>query len=298
MAARPRRQNLSSGGDSSPYSDPSVLRMALGAQLRRLREARGITAERAGAALRASHAKISRLELGRVGFKERDVVDLLELYGVTDEAECREYLELARRANEPGWWHSFGDITPRWFEIYLGLEQSASIIRVYESQFVPGLLQTPEYARAVTQLGHLPEAEAERRVDLRMRRQKVLDRVPAPMLWAVIEESALRRPLAAEGVMRNQLLHLVEMARRPHITLQLVPSGFGGHAATGVPFSILRFQGPDLPDIVYLEQLTTALYLDKRQDVDHYAAAMDSLCAVVMHPSTTVTMLADMAAEL
>ncbi|HEY0508368.1 MAG TPA: helix-turn-helix transcriptional regulator [Blastococcus sp.] len=279
-------------------SGPTVLRMGLGGELRRRREAAGVTRESAGEAIRASPAKISRLELGRVGFKERDVADLLTLYGVREQDERAEFLALARRANAPGWWHRYADLLPSWFETYIGLEQAASLIRTYELQFVPGLLQTNEYARAVTRLGHTDPTEVERRVELRMRRQEVLTAANAPTLWAVIDEAALRRTLSGPELSRAQLTHLIEMNELPNISLQIAPLRSGGHAAAGGPFAILRFAEPDLPDIVYLEQLTSALYLDKRTDVDHYAAVMDRLGAQVDPPDRTADIIARIRAEL
>jgi transcriptional regulator with XRE-family HTH domain len=259
---------------------PTVLRIVLGSQLRRLREERQITCEEAGTAIRGSHSKISRLELGRVRFRRRDLVDLLTLYDITDEADQEAMLSLADRANEPGWWHSYSDILPNWFEVYIGLEEAASRIRAYEVQFVPGLLQTEDYARAVTLLGHPTAAghEVERRVGLRMRRQSLLTSDEPPHLWAVVDEAVLRRPLGGVQVMRRQLRHLQELTELPNVTLQMVPFKLGGHAAAGGPFSILRFAEGDLPDVVYLEQLTSALYLDKRDEVDHYHMVMERLC--------------------
>jgi transcriptional regulator with XRE-family HTH domain len=273
---------------ASAATAPTALRIALGAQLRQLREARGISREEAGDAIRGSDAKISRMELGRVGLKERDVRDLLALYGITDPEERDQFIALAKRANTQGWWHEFGDVMPRWFEMFVGLEQAASVIRTYEAQFVPGLLQSPDYARAVIGLGPWDAQEVERRRTLRLQRQQLLSRPAAPKLWAVIEETALHRPTASAEVMRAQLEHLVAMAERPNITLQLVPQHFGGHPVTGVAFTMLRFAEPDLPDITYIEQLTGALYLDKRRDVDHYAAALDSLCAQILTPAETI----------
>ncbi|HEY9522309.1 MAG TPA: helix-turn-helix transcriptional regulator [Thermopolyspora sp.] len=256
---------------------PTVLRILLGSQLRRLRVACGMSREEAGYAIRASHAKISRLELGRVGFKERDVADLLTLYGVSDPAERQPLLALARQANAPGWWHKYGDLLPSWFEVYVGLEEAASVIRTYEIQFVPGLLQSPDYARAVIMLGHgrATDEEIERRVELRMRRQRRLTGPEAPKLWAVVDEAALRRPIGGPGVMRAQIDHLLEMTASPNVRLQLVPFERGGHAAAGGPFTVLRFAEPALPDVVYLEQLTSALYLEKREDTDAYMEVMD-----------------------
>lgn len=271
---------------------PTALRIVLGNQLRQLREARGITTGVAGHAIRASHAKISRMELGRVGFKERDVADLLTLYGITDEQERGAFLALARRSNVPGWWHHYNDILPSWFEMYLGLEQASSVIRTYEPQLVPGLLQTEECARAVILLGNSSASaeDIERRVALRMKRQKVLTQPEAPSFWAVIDEAALWR-IDGRSAMREQIRHLIEIANLPNVTLQVIPFYSGAHAAVGGPFAILRFSEPDLPDIVYLEQLTSALYLDKDQDVQHYLVVMDRLCVQAKPPAETIRFL-------
>jgi hypothetical protein len=272
---------------------PTVLRMLLGAHLRRLREAQGVSREDAGWEIRSSESKISRLELGRVGFKERDVEDLLTLYGVDDEEERERLRTLAREANNPGWWHRFGDVLPGWFQSYLGLEAAASLIRTYEVQFVPGLLQTKEYARAVVQLGHrrAPAEEIERRVALRIARQQVLTRADPPQFWAVVDEGALRRPIGGPGVIRGQIEALIEATKLPNVRLQIIPFHAGGHAAAGGAFTILRFPDQDLPDVVYIEQLTSALYLDKRDDVDHYAAAMERLCIEADPPTHTAEIL-------
>ncbi|GAB2867202.1 helix-turn-helix transcriptional regulator [Actinocorallia aurea] len=279
---------------------PTVLRILLGAQLRRLREARGISRDDAGYAIRASDSKISRLELGRVSFRERDVADLLTLYGVQDEDERAKALSLARRASRNGWWHRFNDVLPKWFENYIGLEEAASRIRSYEVQFVPGLLQTEGYARAVTLLGHgsAPAEEIERRVEMRMRRQALLEGEEAPQLWVVVDEAAMRRPLGGRAVMREQLAHLIDLSDAPGVTVQVVPFARGGHAAAGGPFSILRFAEPDLPDIVYLEQLTSALYLDKRDDVERYLAVMDQLCVQAEPVAATADVLTRIRNEL
>jgi hypothetical protein len=297
-ASRPN--NNPAGSQASIRSQgPTALRIALGTQLRRLREARGISAEAAGYAIRASHAKISRLELGRVGFKERDVADLLTLYGITDDRERTSFLALARRANLPGWWHQYSDILPSWFETYLGLEQASSVIRSYHPQFVPDLLQTREVASSVLRLGY-PEAsndDIQRRLALQMARQEILTQPGAPNLWVVIDEAALRR-LTEGPAMRAQLKHLRTMAQRPNVRIQVMPINFGAHVAVGGPFTILRFSESDLPDIVYLEQLTGALYLDKSQDVQHYLMVMDRLCVQAKSPAETVKFLAQTLKEV
>ncbi|MDT5031143.1 MAG: hypothetical protein QOC94_1314 [Actinoplanes sp.] len=285
---------MSSGSqEEAPQSGPTVLRILLGAQLRRLREGKGISREDAGWEIRASGSKISRMELGRVSFKERDVADLLSMYGVAAAQERDALLGLARQANNPGWWHHFGDILPNWFQSYLGLEAAASLIRTYEIQFVPGLLQTPEYARAVILLGHsgAVAAEIDRRVELRNQRQSILNRPNPPQLWAVIDEAVLRRPIGGVEVMRKQIEALIEASRLSNVRLQIIPFNAGGHAAAGGPFAILRFPEAELPDVVYVEQLTSAIYLDKRDDVDHYAIAMERVCIDAGPPSHTPDIL-------
>ncbi|MEV0916301.1 helix-turn-helix transcriptional regulator [Streptomyces sp. NPDC049967] len=258
-----------------------VRRILLGSQLRRLRDSRGITREAAGYSIRASESKISRMELGRVSFKARDVEDLLTLYGVTDEVERDSLLGLAREANVAGWWHSFGDVLPGWFQTYIGLEGAASLIRIYEVQFVHGLLQTEGYAHAVVSRGMrgAPAAEIDRRVALRLERQKALVAERAPRFHAVLDEAALRRPYGGREVMREQLRHLIEMSEQPNVTLQVMPFSFGGHAGESGSFTMLRFPESDLSDIVYLEQLTSALYLDKAEEVAQYEKAMVRLHA-------------------
>jgi hypothetical protein len=233
------------------------------------------------------------MELGRVGFKERDVADLLTLYGVSDGEARSAVMDLVDRANEPGWWHRFNDLLPTWFQAYVGLEEAATRIRTYEVQFVPGLLQTKEYARAVITAGAagVGPAEIARRVDLRMERQRVLDRPDGPIFWAVIDEAALRRPIGGSDVMRGQLQHLLELMRLPGITIQVMPFSYGGHSAEGGAYSILRFGDKELPDVVYVEQLASALYLDKREEVDRYGEVMERLCAVSTTPEATVEIL-------
>ncbi len=279
---------------------PTVLRMLLGAHLRRLREAQGVTREDAGWEIRSSESKISRMELGRVGFKERDVADLLTLYGLDDDEERTRLLALARDANNPGWWHRFGDVLPNWFQSYLGLEAAAALIRTYEVQFVPGLLQTKEYARAVVLLGHgrAKADEIDRRVELRMARQQVLTRTDAPKLGVVVDEAALRRPIGGLDIMRGQVDALLEANTLPNVRLQVIPFNAGGHAAAGGAFTILRFPDQDLPDVVYIEQLTSALYLDKRDDVDLYAEAMERLCVEARPPTDTQKVLEEIRRDL
>src|SRR6266568_4909026 len=287
---------------SEPPADtlgPTVLRMILGNQLHRFREAAGVTPEAAGYEIRASRSKISRMENGRVAFKERDVADLLTLYGITDEQMRAGMVSLVRQANTPGWWSKYGDVLSDWFEAYLGLETAASVIRTFELQFVHGLFQTEAYARAVTLLGHTaaPAEEIDRRVSLRLKRQDLLTGPEPPQVWSVIDEGALRRPVGGRSVMRAQLNRLIEVAELRHVTIQVVPFGRGGHAAAGGSFTILRFEDADVPDVVYIEQLTSALYLDKRDDVDHYMEVMNHLSTQALTPALTARFLAEITRE-
>ena len=264
----------------SPRSaGPTVQRLVLGGHLRRLREEAGMTTERAALSIRGSHSKISRMERGRVGFKERDIADLLTLYGVSSGEERDALLRLAREASTPGWWQNYSDILPHWVEPYFGLEAAASFIREYELQFVPGLLQTEEYARAVIRLGNAPsEEEVIRCAEARVSRQLILEREDPPKLWAVLDEGALCRMIGGPDVMRAQLLHLIEMCDHPAVTLQILPFSAGSHRAMGGPFTILRYTEPDLRDVVYIEQLTSALYLDKPTEVDAYLEVIEEVC--------------------
>jgi transcriptional regulator with XRE-family HTH domain len=278
----------------------TVLRVMLGTQLRRLREAAHVTPDKAGYEIRASRSKISRLENGRVGFKDRDVEDLLTLYGVTDEHVRAELLSLAQQCNAPEWWAQYADILPDWFESYLGLEAAAALIRTFELQFVHGLFQTEAYARAVTVLGHraAPAAEIERRVGLRMKRQDVLTSSGSPRVWSVMDEAALRRPIGGREVMRGQLNRLMDVAGLPQVTLQIVPFRRGGHAAAGGSFTVLRFSEADLPDAVYIEHLTSAVYLERRADVDHYMEVMNRLSAEAFTPADSTRFLQEIGREI
>jgi transcriptional regulator with XRE-family HTH domain len=267
-------------------SGPTVLRILLGTQLRRLREDRGITAQQAAKSIRASESKISRIELGRNAFREVDIADLLTLYGIKDIAEREQMLSLASQANQPGWWHRYQDILPTWFQAYIGLEESAESIRSFDTQFVPGLLQTEEYAAAVLELGEFPLAETNRLVVLRKERQRRFT-TGGLRLWAIIDEMALRRPVGGPGLMRAQLEYLLEISERPGLTLQVTPFPAGGSYLVPSSFSMLSFATADLPEVVYLEQLTSAMYLDKRSDVDRYAAAMDKVSATSATPQRT-----------
>jgi transcriptional regulator with XRE-family HTH domain len=285
---------------AKPEGSPTVLRIVLGAQLRKLREAKGLSRAEAGYTIRASESKMSRLELGRVSFKERDISDLLMLYGIEDPDERDALLSLAKQANRPGWWQRYSDILPGWFQAYVGLEESATLIRTYEGHLVPGLLQTEDYARAVMLAG-LPrgsDEEIERWVRLRIGRQGLLTRPNPPRLWAVVDEAALRRLVGGPQVMRAQLERLVAAAKLPNVTLQVVPFRAGAHAALGNAFVIFRFADPELPDMVYLEQLTSGLWLDKRDEVDSYVQVMDHLAVQAEDPNDAEDVIGKILADI
>lgn len=289
----------SSRGPAGQPGGSTARRIMLGVRLRRLREAAEISRAEAGYAIRGSDSKISRLELGRVSFKERDVADLLTMYGVTDSEEREVFLDMVKRCNEPGWWHRYTDLLTDWFQDYLGLEEAACRIRTYELQFLPGLMQTEDYARAIATGGWsgLASAGAERQVAVRMRRQALLTRSDAPKLWAVVDESVLHRPIGGRGVMLAQIDYLLELAKRPDITLQVLPYRFSGYAAEG-SFTMLRFAEPELPDVVYIEHLTGALYLDKRAETELYSRVFDRLTVDAETPDQTRHLLAKARAEI
>ena len=288
------------GQPAADAQGPTVPRMLVGIELHRYREAAGITPDQAAYEIRASRSKISRMENGLVRFKERDVTDLLTLYGITDEQIRGRLVTLARQASTPGWWSKYGDIMADWFESYLGLETAASVIRTFELQFVHGLFQTEDYARAVTLLGHTtaPADEIDRRVSLRLKRQDLLTSTNPPQVWSVLDEGALRRPVGGRQVMRAQLSRLAEVARMRHVTIQVVPFDRGGHAAAGGSFTVLRFSEPEVPDVVYLEQLTSALYLDKLEDVDHYQEVMNHLSTEALTPAQTVKFITELIQDI
>jgi transcriptional regulator with XRE-family HTH domain len=274
---------------------PTVLRILLGTQLRRLRESRGISAQVAAKAIRGSESKISRIELGRNAVREIDVLDLLTLYGV-GPVEREQLLTLAEQANRPGRWHRFNDILPDWFQLYVGMEEAATSIRAYEPQFVPGLLQIPAYTAAVLNLCDIPIGQAERHVILRQERQRRFTEGRLK-LWAIVEETTLRRPVGSKKILRDQLCYLLGLSHRPNFTLQIIPFGISGHAVPS-GFTILRFGEPDLPDVAYLEHLTGALYFDKKSEVDRYLLTMERLSIVAAKPDRAPAILTALIREL
>ncbi|MGK5551575.1 helix-turn-helix domain-containing protein [Actinomadura kijaniata] len=274
-------------------SGPTVLRMLVGAQLRRHREAAGITPAQAGYHIRGSHSKISRMELGRVSFKERDVADLLTLYGVTEPERREPLLQLAEQANRPGWWHPYAAVIPSWFEPYLGLEQGAAVIRTHDIQHVPGLLQAPGYAAAVIRARHhgIAREDVERRVELVLRRQEILHRPDPVRLWAVIDEAVLRRMIGGSAAMREQLEHLAAIVEAPNVTVQVMPLAAGGQALVQGPVTLLRFAERELPDVIYLEHLAGGSYPDRQLEVTRYRDVLNRLGVQARPPTETPDIL-------
>ncbi|MFJ4848439.1 helix-turn-helix domain-containing protein [Streptomyces sp. NPDC088733] len=276
-------------------SAPTVLRVVLGKRLQDLREKAGVSYEDAAGALDVTHATIRRIEKAEVGLRIPYVEKLLQTYGVTDPAEIANFLDLAREANRPGWWHRFRDVLPEWFSAFVSLEGEAELIRAYEPHYVPGLLQTPQYAEAVLRAGrpHASQEEIERGVALRMERQALLSREQPPLLWVVIDETVLRRPIGGPQVMRDQVDRLIEACAMPQVRLQVMPFASGPHPAMYGPFHIFRFPLPELPDIAYVESLIGAVYLDDREDVSQFREALDRMSAQALPAEPTRDFLRD-----
>ncbi|MEU5154302.1 helix-turn-helix transcriptional regulator [Glycomyces sp. NPDC021274] len=278
---------------ASPDDLPSgttTLRVMIGGKLRQLRQDADISREEAAYEIRADATKISRVELGRVSFRLRDVRDLMIMYGVTDEDEIERVVEMAREANRPSKWKRYNDFLPDWFSNYLEMEGAASMIRTYEVQVIPGLLQSEAYARAVLMLGygHTPLTEIDKRIEVRMKRQEILDREEKrPELWAVIDEAALHRPFGGANVMHEQIKSMIEACDKPNVRVQVVPFIAGAHSGAGAPFTWLRFAYEELSDVIYLEHLTGGLYLERDNEIDAYQAAMEHLCVQATQPHKT-----------
>ena len=293
-AASPRISRL------EPYLDrsepaPTLLKMLVGVQLAGFRDDAGLSQEQAARSVGFSPAKLSRIESGkgRRPPTEADVRALLTRYG-TDEYEASVLLKLLRRAGEPGWWQRYDKrLMPEWFDRLVGLQEAAATIRTFEIQYVPGLLQTADYTRAVVERGlpNVPSGEVRRRVELRMRRVELLQREDAPQIWAVIDESVLLRVLGSRAVMREQLEHLVTLAERPNVTVQIVPLDVTNASAPAIPVTYLRFGGLDLPDVVYLEHIRSANFLEDRDETEEYRIALDRLADEALKPRDSVELL-------
>lgn len=260
---------------------PTVLRIVLGKRLQQLRDKAGLSYEQAARALDVTHATVRRMEKAEVGLKVPYVEKLLRTYGVSGPEEIEGFVALAREANQPGWWHRYRDVLPEWFSVFVSLESESSAIRAYEPHYIPGLLQTENYARAVLRAGmpHAPEGEIKRQVALRLERQDVLRRVEPPLLWVVMDETVLRRPIGGPEVMREQIDHLLDMTKQSHVRLQIMPLNAGPHPAMYGPFHFFRFPLEELPDVACTESLVGAVYFDQRDDVAGFLEALDRMCA-------------------
>ncbi|MFD5800938.1 helix-turn-helix domain-containing protein [Streptomyces sp. NPDC049936] len=261
---------------------PTVGQVVLGRRLQELRETAGLRREEAAKVLRVAPATVRRMEMAEVSLKIPYVQILLTTYGVASD-EVAAFVTLAEEANQPGWWQRYHDVLPDWFSMYVSLEGAARIVRSYEPHFVPGLLQTEDYARSVLEAGTIGNAggdAVERHVSLRMERQRLLDRPDPPHLWVVMDETVLRRPVSVHGrVMREQLDKLLEFASRDRVTLQVAEFEDGPHPGTYAPFTLFRFAEPELPDMVFTEYLTGALYLDSRPEVSAHLEVLDHMTA-------------------
>jgi hypothetical protein len=281
---------------------PTALRMILGRQLQALREKAEMSFDEAAAAILSSPFTIRRMERAEGGFKPLTVKSLLVAYGVTDPVEIESFLSLCRDAAKAGWWHSYGDVLPEWFRTFVGLEEAASLIRGYEPHWVPGLLQTEDYARASVKTGFpdAPDGEVERRVTLRLARQKILDRPEPPQLWVVIDEAVLRRAAATTGpaAMRAQIDRLIEATERPKITLQVLTFAAGMHPAAFGLFYLLRFPDREMPDLVYGENMTSSWYLDKPKETAAYLEALDRVSAQAAPADSTPQVLRTIRKEI
>ncbi|WP_181767456.1 helix-turn-helix domain-containing protein [Streptomyces albidus (ex Kaewkla and Franco 2022)] len=267
--------------------NPTVRRRRLGQELRRLRELKGMTAEEVADRLLVSQSKISRLENGRRSISQRDVRDLCGVYEVEDNRIVESLMQMAKESRQQGWWHAFGDIP---YSVYIGLETDAASLRVYEPQVVPGLLQTRAYAEAVCE-GASPEASAsdiDKRVQVRMRRQERINDVRHPLrLWAVLDESALRRAVGGRQTMVEQLERLNEVSQLPHVTVQVMPFSMGAHPGVNGQYAILEFPDASDSSVVYLEGVTSDLYLEKAHDVQSYSVMYEHLRAEALNPDQT-----------
>ncbi|MFI9121463.1 helix-turn-helix domain-containing protein [Streptomyces bikiniensis] len=275
--------------------NPTVRRRRLGQELRKLREAKNMTAEQVAERLLVSQSKISRLENGRRSISQRDVRDLCGVYEVEDERMVDSLMQMAKDSRQQGWWHAFGDIP---YSVYIGLETDAESLRMYEPQIIPGLLQTHEYAEAVI-AGALPEstpADIEKRVQVRTRRQERIRDEERPLrLWAVIDEGALHRIVGSRRLMVQQLEHLLEQSQLPHVTVQVMPFAMGAHPGISGQYSILEFPDASDSSVVYIEGVTSDLYLEKTQDVGKYSVMYEHLRAQALNVDQTREFISEMA---
>ncbi|MFD6285518.1 helix-turn-helix domain-containing protein [Streptomyces sp. NPDC060205] len=273
--------------------------MVLGKRLRHLREQAGISFEEAARAIEVTPLTVRRMEKAEVGLRIPYVRELLRTYGVP-ASEVDDFLTMAREANRPGWWYSYRDVLPDWFSAYVSLESEASVIRLYEPHYVPGLLQTYDYAAALMHVG-FPNATGDdvaRRVDLRLRRQDLLAKPDAPAVWAVLDETVLRRPVGGAEVMRAQIDRLSEALDMPKVRIQILRFSVGAHPGAFGPFHYFRFGFSELPDVVYTESLVGSVYVDQPADVVTYLEVLDRMSVQAEPVSRTRSILGELREEL
>ncbi|MFF2655137.1 helix-turn-helix domain-containing protein [Streptomyces sp. NPDC058045] len=284
-----------SGGGSAP----TVLRIVLGKRLKQLREQAGVGLEEAARAIEVTALTVRRIEKAEVGLRIPYVKELLRTYGVSD-TEIDEFVSMARTANQPGWWYKYRNVLPDWFRAYVSLESEATVIRLYEPHYVPGLLQTDDYAAALIRVGfpHEDEESIKHRVSLRLRRQDLLTKPESPAIWAVLDETVLRRPVGGTKVMRDQIDHLIEVLDFSKVRMQIMPFAAGPHPGAYGPFHYFRFGFSELPDIVYTENLAGAVYVDQHADVVTYLQVLDRMTVQAEPVARTRTILEELRKEL
>ncbi|MFG2343184.1 helix-turn-helix domain-containing protein [Streptomyces phaeochromogenes] len=278
---------------------PAVRRRKLGAELRALRARAGLKSGEAARLVGWHQSKVSRIETGRSGVKPADVELLLDAYEVRD-AELRELLVVLAGSDDGGrhhWWHAYRGLLPSTYSDFISLESQASVMRTLENSVVPGLLQTPEYAREVTlaAVDGAPDDKVDALVEVRLARQDVLRSNPPLQLSAVLDEAALRRTVGGPGVMARQLEHLREAAQLPHVRIQVLPFGVGAHVGVTGPFVIFSFPSTSDLDVVVLDHLTSSLYLERKEDLQAYSEAFDSLQVHALSPEETLDFIAGVA---
>jgi transcriptional regulator with XRE-family HTH domain len=295
-----RMAKSAEGGGSAMTTGPTVRRRRLGTELRRLRDFNGYKLEEVAAQLGVAPSTRSRIETGKAPTKSAYLNQMLEMYGVVDQAQRQVLVDMAREGHRKGWWAAYDDVLPSGFDIYVGLEAETAAIRSYEITVVPGLLQTPDYARAVLRemFPRHSVAQIDRLVDLRIQRQHRLDDNPPLELWVILDEAVIRRPVGGAAVMRQQLLHLLSMADRPGLTLQVLPFSCGAHAGHGGPFSVLEFPNRSDSEVAYLESVAGSLYMEKDREVRARTEAFDRLRAAALAPGASADLIAQLAREL
>lgn len=274
-------------------------RRRLGYELRMLREAAGKTGEDVAEALGWSDSKVSRIETGRISVHHGDVTDLLDLYGVTDTATRDALVALAREAKKQGWWHSYSDLLKRPYATYIGLEAAAASLRVFEPLTVPGLLQTPAYARAIigTNTRELGDTEIERLIEVRLRRQDVVFKNDDPMrLLVVLDEAALHRETGGPAVMHEQTQHLIAAAAHPRVRLQILTFTQGSHVAMAGSFGIFSFPDAADPDIGFIDTMAGSLFLERRPEVAAARDVFDELSAQAASREDPIELLTQISA--